>query len=218
MTSPKQQAADVRSAYDTVASDYAAHFPDVGAETQLDRAMLDAFVAAVGSRPDARVLDAGCGAGRISRYLADRGCDVQGIDLSPGMIAMARRDHPDLPFQVGELTDLPFPDDTFAGVLLWYSTIHTAPDALPQIYREVARVLRPGGHVLVGSQSGDGIRDVSAAYREFGHDVALIRYLATADRLSGYLADVGLNEVARLVQAPVESQRDAQAAVLARAG
>ena len=201
MTSPKQRAADVRTAYDTVAADYAAHFPDLGAETQLDRAMLDAFVAAVGSEPDARVLDAGCGAGRISRYLADRGCDVQGIDLSPGMIAMARRDHPDLPFEVGELTDLPFPDASFAGVLLWYSTIHTAPDALPQIYREVARVLRPGGHVLVGSQSGDGIRDVSAAYRKYGHDVALIRYLATADRLSGYLADVGLNEVARLVQA-----------------
>ena len=100
-------------AYDTVAEDHAAHLPDTCAEAPLDLAVIDAFVEAVTSGDDARVLDAGCGAGRMSRYLADRGCLVEGVDLSSSMVAMARRDHRDLEFTVGSLTDLPYPDDRF---------------------------------------------------------------------------------------------------------
>ena len=104
----------VRHAYDTVAEDYATYLPDTRAEAPLDLAMVDAFAEAVTSGDDARVLDAGCGAGRMSRYLADRGCLVEGVDLSPGMIAMARRDHRDLVFTVGSLIDLPYADDSHA--------------------------------------------------------------------------------------------------------
>lgn len=82
----------VRHAYDTVAEDYATHLPDTRAEAPLDLAMIDAFAEAVTSGDDARVLDAGCGAGRMSRYLAERGCLVEGVDLSSSMVAMARRD------------------------------------------------------------------------------------------------------------------------------
>ncbi len=206
---------DVRAAYDTIAADYAARLPDTRAEAPLDLAMLDAFIADVTAEDGATVLDAGCGAGRLSRYLADRGCVVEGVDLSPRMVAMARRDHPDLSFQVGSLTSLPFPDSIFAGVLLWYSTIHTPPAAQPLIYAEVARVLRPNGHVLVGAQAGEGTRDVSAAYSRFGHHVTLVRHRYTADRISAYLAAAGLAETARLVRRPVSSENDDQAFVLA---
>ncbi len=58
----------VRNAYDTVAEDYATHISDTRAEAPLDLAMVDAFIAAVGEEDDAMVLDAGCGAGRMSRY------------------------------------------------------------------------------------------------------------------------------------------------------
>lgn len=91
----------VRQAYDTVAEDYAAYLPDTRAESPLDLAMIDAFAQAVASDDDARVLAAGCGAGRMSRYLAERGCFVEGVDLSSSMVAMARRDHHDLVFTVG---------------------------------------------------------------------------------------------------------------------
>ena len=104
----------VRHAYDTVAEDYAAYLPDTRAEAPLDLAMVDAFADAVTSGDDAQVLDAGCGAGRMSRYLAERGCLVEGVDLSSSMVAMARRDHPDLVFTVGSLTDC-HPDEQFGG-------------------------------------------------------------------------------------------------------
>ncbi len=209
---------DVRHAYDTVAEDYAARLPDTRAEAPLDLAMVDAFLEAVAAGGGGRVLDAGCGAGRMSRYLADRGCAVEGIDLSPGMVAMALRDHPDLPFSVGSLTDLPHPDGRFAGVMLWYSIIHTPPAGQAEIFTEVARVLRPGGHVLVGFQSGEGVRDVSAAYRRFGHEVRLERHLYTADQVSTRLAAVGLQEENRMVRAARGSERDPQAVLMARAG
>lgn len=77
----------MRRSYDAVAADYARRMPDTTREHPLGLAVIDAFVDMVGRRP---VLDAGCGAGRISRFLADGGVAVQGVDLSPGMIAQGR--------------------------------------------------------------------------------------------------------------------------------
>jgi SAM-dependent methyltransferase len=207
----------VQQAYDAVADDYAAHLPDTRAEAALDLAMLDHFAAAVETGGGGPVLDAGCGAGRITRYLADRGCSIEGLDLSPAMVAAARRDHPDLTFAVGSIADLPHPDTRFAGVLLWYSTIHTPPDHLGRVFTEVARVLRAGGHLLLAFQSGHGTRDVAAAYRRFGHDVQLQRYLTTADDVATQLSAVGLTETCRLVRAAQRPERDTQAMLLARA-
>ena len=115
------------------------------------------------------------------------------------------------------MTDLPFPDDEFAGVLLWYSIIHTPPAGQARIFAEVARVLRPGGHLLVGFQSGEGTRDVSAAYSRFGHDVRLERHLYTADQVAARIEAAGLREVSRLVRRAQGNERDDQAVVLARA-
>lgn len=206
----------VRRAYDTVAQTYATHIPDTRAESPLELSVVDAFVAAVTAEEDALVLDAGCGAGRMSRHLADRGCPVQGVDLSPGMVDMARRDHPDLEFSVASLTDLPFPDDRFAGVMIWYSAIHTPPEGQPRIFAEAARVLRPGGHLVIGLQAGEGTRDVSAAYRRLGHEVELERHLYTPDEIAAFASDVALMEVARMVRRAQGQERDDQAALLAR--
>ncbi len=219
MVSPSKEFghSGVRLAYDTVAKSYAEHFPDVSAESPLELAMVDAFAEAVANDGGGSVLDAGCGTGRMSRYLTGRSCEVQGIDLSPRMVAIARRDQPDVEFAVGSLTDLPFGDDEFAGVMLWYSAIHTPPEGQAYIFAEAARVLRPGGHLLIAFQSGEGTRDVSAAYRRVGHDVVLERYLFTPDVVASHLADAGLTELTRMVRRARDDERDDQAVLLARA-
>lgn len=207
--------ASVRSAYDEVADDYATLIPDTRAEAAVDLAMVDAFAASAGE--GARVLDAGCGAGRMTAYLSKRNVAVHGVDLSPGMVRMARRDHPALPFAVASLTDLPHPDDSVDGVLLWYSTIHTPPEDQPRLFQEAARVLRPRGWLLVGFQSGHGVHDAAATYRAYGHDVTLLRYRFTADDVASWLGAAGLSEQCRLVRRPAGRERDDQGFVLALA-
>ena len=207
---------EVRSTYDAVAPDYAAHFPTTEPEQRVDLAMIDHFVSQL-TGPRLEVLDAGCGAGRIARYLNDRGCLVHGVDLSPGMIAMAQRDHPDITAQVATITDLPFPDGQFDGALYWYSFIHVTDSDLATVFGEARRVLRPNGVALVAFQVGDGEREVGRGYRKLGHDVTLTRIDRRPDQVSQLLAAAGLHEQARLVRGPLGGERSGQAFVLARA-
>lgn len=200
--------AGVRAAYDAGAEELAARFPDTGVEAPLELALVDAFAAAVAAGDDARVLDAGCGGGRMSRYVAARGCRLAGVDLSPGMISTARRDHSDLSFTVGSLTDLPHPDRGFAGVLLWYSVIHTPPGGLAGVAAEVTRVLRPGGQVLVGFQAGEGTRDVPWAHER---GFPLVRHLHTPDGVASVFEAAGLREECRVVRRARGGERDDQA-------
>ncbi|QKE86068.1 class I SAM-dependent methyltransferase [Arthrobacter sp. NEB 688] len=178
--------------------------------------MLDHFVGRVVAAGGSRVLDAGCGSGRIARYLTDRGLSVLGVDLSPGMLAMARRDHPDLELREGSITALPVDDASVDGVAFWYSLIHLTDDELPVALAEAVRVLRPGGHVVLAFQKGDGIHDVGAGLRERGHDVSLVRWHRGTKQVLDALAEAGFVKEARLVREPVGRERHAQAFVLAR--
>lgn len=206
---------EVRSTYDTVAEEYASRFPGTEPEQAVDLAMVDHFVSLL-ALDSKIVLDAGCGTGRMSRYLTDRGCLVQGVDLSPGMIAMAQREHADIATQVASITDLPFPDASFDAALYGYSIIHVADSDLAAVFREAFRVLRPGGLVLVGFQMGDKTRDVGAGFRSLGYDVKLTRFDRTADQVLSPLAAAQFTEQARLVRRPVTEKTD-QAFLLAQA-
>lgn len=209
---------EVRAAYDAIAEDYAATFPSTEPELPVDLAMLDHFVGRVVAGGGAHVLDAGCGTGRIARYLVDRGLSVVGVDLSPGMLAMARRDHPDLELHEGSLTALPLADASVDGVVFWYSLIHLSDEELPVALAEAVRVLRPGGHVLLAFQKGEGTYDVGAGLRERGHDVSLVRWHRGPKQVLDALADAGFVKEARLVREPVGRERHGQAFLLARLG
>ncbi|RYP88769.1 class I SAM-dependent methyltransferase [Nocardioides guangzhouensis] len=205
----------MRDAYDLVADAYAAHFPSTEPEQPVDVAMIDHFVGLLGETPD--VLDGGCGAGRMAGLLTDRGCRVQGVDLSPGMVRAARHAHPDIPIGVASLTALPFGDATFDGLLYWYSTIHVPDRKLPTVSREARRVLRPDGHLLVAFQTGHGPREVGEGYRRLGYDVTMVRHHRQPDDLSARFTADGFTEVARLDRAPVAGvERDDQAVLVLR--
>lgn len=206
---------DVRAAYDVVADAYADHFPTLDAEQPVDLAMVQHVVRSLpGAR---RVLDAGCGAGRMLPFLATLGARPQGVDLSPEMVRRARADHPAHPVQVGSLTDLPLADESVDGVLAWYSTIHVPDADLPRALAEMRRVLVPGGLVCLGFQTGEGVRDVGEIYRDLGYAVEhLLRWPRTPDRLAGMLGAAGLVEVARMTRVAHPGERDGQAVLVAR--
>ncbi|WP_342372275.1 methyltransferase domain-containing protein [Propioniciclava soli] len=202
----------VQAAYDAVADTYADFYTATEGEQPEDLAMIDRFCAAV--RGPRRVLDAGCGAGRLLPYLAARGCNPAGVDLSAGMIRRARSDHPGFPTAVASLTALPFPDATFDGVFAWYSLIHTPDASLPPIVAELRRVLTPGGVLLVAFQAGEGVRDIGAAFGPYGHDVTLLRHHRSAASMERMLAAEGFVPLDRLERPPVAGEREDQVVLI----
>jgi SAM-dependent methyltransferase len=97
-------------------------------------------------------LDAACGTGRHAAYLASLGHDVIGVDSSPGMLDRARAKVPGAKFYDGDLHDLPVPDDHVDVVVCALALTHV-PD-LPPVLVEFARVLRPGGHLVISESPG----------------------------------------------------------------
>lgn len=144
---------DLERSYDAVAEDYAAAFAGELAGKPFDRALLDRFAAmATGS-----VLDVGCGsAGHVTRYLADRGLSIGGLDLSRKSIELARARHPDLTFEVGDLRALPVGDGDLGGIVAFYSVIHVPRPELPAVFGEFHRALAPGGLALIAMHGGTG--------------------------------------------------------------
>ncbi|SDD49362.1 Methyltransferase domain-containing protein [Geodermatophilus telluris] len=136
--------ARTRAAYDAVAHDYADLPRDELAGKPLDRALLAVLAEQVQRRGGGPVGDLGCGTGRVAAHLAGLGLDVVGVDLSPAMLRVARRDSPGLPLAVGTLAALPLADGVLAGALAWYSVIHTPPALLSGVCAELRRVLAGG--------------------------------------------------------------------------
>jgi SAM-dependent methyltransferase len=111
------------------------------------------------------VLDVGCGPGQWSSFLADQGKDVDGFDPVPEFVEHARVRFPNVPFRVAGTKDLPVAAGSAAGILCWYSLIHTEPAEMPHVLEELAGKLEPGGALLLGFFEG-------ARVEQFPHAVA----------------------------------------------
>ena len=193
--------AGTRRRYDRVARRYATEIGDELAGKPLDRAMLDAFAELTAGAP---VLDAGCGPGHTTAYLAARGVVAVGLDLSPAM-CRAAQDATSSPFAAADMTALPIRSRTLAGVLCLYAVIHLDAAERAAAYAEFARVLRSGGHALIAFHTSDD--DVHTGESKtmtdwWGHPVDLtFRFLDPAAE-TATLARAGLELVARLDRAP----------------
>jgi len=149
--------AAVRASYDAVAAGYDAAMHDELDHKPLDRAVLQGFLDVVG---DGVVADVGCGPGQVTGFLAARHRRVVGIDLAPLMLVVARKRRADLPVLAASMLQLPFADGALAGVAAMYSIIHLDSAGRSAACGELARVLRPGGHLLVAFHVDDA--DLSA--------------------------------------------------------
>ena len=132
--------------FDRIADEYDESLPAHVAEHYLRKRM--AFIRAH-TRPGP-ALDVGCGTGRLAERLADAGYAVVGADPSPGMLRVFGRRRPDVPRAAADGTALPFADGVFAVTYCVAVMHHVAePRAVRLTLGEMARVTRPGGHVLI---------------------------------------------------------------------
>jgi SAM-dependent methyltransferase len=128
------------------------------------------------------------------------------------MVAVARREHPGLRFEVGSLTDLDLATDSLAGALAWYSLIHLPTEALPAAMAELARVLRPGGELVVAFQAGEEPVRLTTAY---GHEVQLVVHRRRPELVDALLTDAGFRVHTRVVREPEGREKSRQAYLLA---
>jgi SAM-dependent methyltransferase len=206
---------ETRAAYDTVAVDYARLLEGELARSPLDRALLGHFAELVTLEGGGPVVDVGCGPGRITGHLATLGLDVSGVDLSPGMVAEARRRHPDIDFRTGSLAGLGLAEGSVAGVVAWYSVIHTPPALLPEVFAELHRVIRPNGLLLLAFQAGGfSVRHEQA----YGHEVTFEAHRHDADDVTSQLVDAGFRVTVRTERARQDQEKTPQAFLLARRG
>jgi len=118
--------------------------------------VVDGFLDKLPTSP--AVIDAGCGAGRDTKVFHDKGVNVVGIDISEGLLEVARRENPDITFIAADFTDLPLEDQSFDGVWSHASLVHLETiEEVGKALSEFSRVLKPGGflYVYVKEQQGE---------------------------------------------------------------
>jgi len=204
-----------RTSYDAIARPYSEQFADHLSGRPLDLALVTAFAELVRATGTAPVADVGSGPGHVTARLDALGVPAFGVDVSPGMVALARQTHPGLRFHVGSMTSLDLPDETLGGVLALYSIIHVPDDHLPAVFDEFRRVLVPGGHVLLSFQSGEEDGRLHLDER-FGHEISLDYYFRTADAVAEQLVKAGLRLRARVLREPDGEETRPRAFLLAR--
>ncbi|MFI5641080.1 class I SAM-dependent methyltransferase [Streptomyces goshikiensis] len=201
---------ETRAAYDGVVDLYASMFADRLETQPFARAMVATFAELVRATGNTRTADVGCGPGHLTAMLHDLELDAFGLDISPGMIGHARRTHPALRFEEARMEALPVEDRALGGVVARYSMIHTPPAELPALLAEQARVLAPGGLLLVSFFGTEGPEPV-----RFDHKVTPA-YSWPVDRLAELLTGAGLAPFARLLHDPATERGFLDAHVMAR--
>ena len=204
---------EIRVSYDTVAKNYAEVNDRLG---PIDRAMLGVAV----ELSDGPIADVGCGPGRTTSYLASLGADAYGVDLSPGMVEVARGLWPGIRFEIGSMRALDAPDAALGGIVAFYSIIHIATEELPLVFAEFARVLRAGGPVLLAFQLGAGEERDEKVHVDsgYGHTVSVDLWRRQPELVVELLGAAGFAHLSTSIREPEGTEKTRQAHVLVRRG
>lgn len=149
----EQDIDNIANVYNAVAKEYSDAFTNEHEKKPMDRKILHRFAVEIGDRKP--VWDFGCGPGQTTRYLKDLGVDISGLDLAEKAIHQARINHPQIDFRTGNMLALDFEDNTIAGIVAFYAIVHFTKEQAEKAFREIFRVLKPGGIFLFTFHVGE---------------------------------------------------------------
>jgi len=184
-----------RQAYNLAAQRYHELFHDEMSQKEYDRNLLDRFSNYFNK--NSLICDAGCGpSGHIGRYVFDKGIPVIGVDIADRCIQLANENNPLMRFERCDMGELPFGDETFDGIIAYYSIIDTPRIHVGRFFREFHRVLKPGGRLLVAVKGGN----TEGYLTDFlGIETEIYFTLFTQDEIEQYYED-GLFSIELLEQ------------------
>jgi len=189
--------------YNATAESYAATRMDELYGKHLDRMILKEFAAL--NKNKGTCADFGCGPGQTTKFLFDAGLhDIIGIDLSQGMVEVARRISPHIRFDTGDLLDLSYGADHFSSAVAFYAIVHFDYDEIAKAFREVNRVLKNGAYFIFSYHVGENTVHFDTAN---GIDVDIDLHFFQTDRILELLRDNGftiIDAVERLPYPDVE--------------
>ena len=195
-------AAAVQYAYDVIAPDYETTFTDELERNQFDRAIVDAAIALV---PQGElVLDVGCGPAQVSRRALAGGARAAGVDLTPAMLAIARRQVPLVPLTCGDVLALPYRQGVAAAAIAWYSLHNLPRRLLPLALTELRRVVRPGSVVVIATHAGKGEETIEQVRSGRSENVTITYY--EAEELSALAAEHGLTPTELRERPPLDHE------------
>ena len=191
-------------AYSLRTKEYAELFGSMAAVHPSDRQLVETWADSV----TGPILDAGCGPGQWTNHLAQRGVVACGVDVSSTFIDHARARYSGVSFHVGDINALTAKTASFAGVLSWYSLIHHEPSTIQVPLTEFARVICPGGGLLLGYFHGQTIE-------KFDHAV-IGAYKWPAAALSQELGEAGFYVVEAHTRTGADEKPRSHGAIVAR--
>ena len=107
----------------------------------------------------AKIIDLGCGAGvPVINFLVEKGFDVTGVDISEGMLNLAKKIFPKAKFIKMAMTDIDFPENSFDGLTAFYSIIHVPREKQADLFKRIHKILKPNGTMMIsmGSEEWEG--------------------------------------------------------------
>jgi SAM-dependent methyltransferase len=194
-----RQRQNIQSGYDKVSAEYAKQFFDELDHKPLDRQLLKRFAQSVQDSTNP-ICDIGCGPGETTRFLRDQGIDnIFGLDLSAGMVAQARQYNPDIEFRQGDMSVLDAIDESWAGIVAFYSIIHIPRENVIAVLREFKRVLKPGGLLFFTFHIGQNTIYVDEWWNK---EVAINFFFFEPDEMKEYLESAGFEIEELIVRYP----------------
>jgi uncharacterized protein YceH (UPF0502 family) len=192
----------VRRSYDVVAATYADRLAGELDDLPFEAWLLRRVVELADGAP---VVEVGSGPGHVTHFLAEAGADSTGVDLSPGMVAEARRRFPDGTYEVGDLRRLmrPTTSSGWGAVLAWYSLIHLAASELPDAVSALVRPMVVDGWLVLALHAGAQVQHLD---EWFDHEVSLDFVLHDPAQIRAIVESVGLVDVEWYLRGPITAR------------
>jgi len=187
----------IENTYDAVAEEYAEEFTGEHEKKPMDREMLQRFSEEIGDRRP--VWDFGCGPGQTTKYLKNLGLEISGLDLSEKILDQARKVHPETHFQKGNMLELEFESNSIGGIVAFYAIVHFTEEQVELVFREIFRVLEPGGIFLLTYHIGEETLHIEE-YLSKAVDIDFMFF--TTDFISSCLEKSGLYKIEIIEREP----------------
>ena len=145
--------------YNDIVQEYTEEFFD----DKSDEKYIDQFLQSLEGK---NVLDAGCGNGRDCKYINQKGFKVKGIDLSKEMLLIAKKMVPKVDFEVMDITNITYSDNSYDGIISNCSFFHIPVEELPKTLNSFSKILKPNGKLLLILQEGFGEAMIEEPFRK----------------------------------------------------